>query len=123
MIRTFQPFNVPTTVDPVRDMGVETGPSQGDNGVTRGRLNVIATSRSEAINNGVTHRESDEVTWVEPSRVIARSGNQGHDDSAPAPTALQADGVPSSSPLRALLIGAGLMAAVIWLQYGVKSSR
>lgn len=121
MIRTFQPFNIPTTVDPVRDMGVETGPSQGENGVTRGRLNVVATSRSEAINKGTTHRERDDVTWVEPARVIARSGNQNPDAPQSAPTALQADTVPASSPLRALLIGAALMGAVIWLQYGVKS--
>lgn len=123
MIRTFQPFNLPTTVDSVRDMGVETGPSQGENNVTRGRLSVVATSRSEAINNGTTHRERDDVTWVEPSRVIARSGNQNPDAPQSEPASLQADAVPASSPLRALLIGAGLMGLVIWLQYGGKTSR
>lgn len=121
MIRTFQPFNIPTTVDPVRDMGVETGPSQGENGVTRGRLNVVATSRSEAINKGTTHRERDDVTWVEPARVIARSGNQNPDAPQSAPTALQADAVSEGFNWRALLIGATGMALVLWLQYGLKS--
>lgn len=122
MIRTFQPFNLPTTVDSVRDMGVETGPSQGENNVTRGRLSVVATSRSEAINNGSTHRERDDVTWVEPSRVVARSGNQNPDAPQSEPTSLQADAVAAPGfNVRALLIGAAAMAAVIWLQYGAKS--